>query len=942
MYKKEQIAFPIFYHVDPSDVRNQRKSYGKAMFAHQKRFGKDSEKINTWTAALSDVANLKGHHINTGTPYVHYTRIADKFLGNLNLRYLRFEIDHVKEIAEKVHANIAPKPLIDGENPVGLDQQIEEVKSLLDLKPKDDTVCMLGIIGLGGIGKTELAKALYNKIVHQFEDASFLANVREKLNKTNVPEDLQKTLLSEMFEKQETEWGSTCKGIDEIKHKLGRKKVLLVLDDVNEMKQLENLAGGSDWFGPGSRIIITTRDKGLLMGYEALTSRAVGYAKGLPLALKVIGSNLATRKSLKAWESALEDYQRIPRKGIQDVLKVSYDVLESNAQSVFLDIACFFKGERIEYVEEILNEFSAVSNIEELVNKSLLNIDNGYLNMHDLIQDMGREIVRQEAPNNPAKRSRLWCHEDVVDVLSANDCGSDTIQGIKLVTCQLITKVDWNFEKMNRLRILIVRDGSFSSGPKHLPNHLRLLDWRTYYSKTFPPKFYPKNIIILNLPFSRLTMEDPFKQFSYLTVINFSNNKSITAMPDVSKVENLRELRLDYCSNLTMFHESVGFLKHLVHLSAPGCTKLENFLQRMFLPSLEVLVLYECGKLEHFPDIVKKMYKPLKIHMSYTSIKKLPNSISKLIGLVSIDMKYSEKLEYLPSSLFRLPNVVTFNFGSCSKHGESFKRLLPDNPSSETNERSTLKTIHVENSKLSDEDIEAILICFPNLEELIVSCNYNLVSLPACIKESNHLTYLDVSWCEKLKEIPECTNLRILNICGCRSLTHISELPCTIQIIDARKCINFSSETSDMLWDQVKKDRHGLEIVMPKTKIPKWFDYICKGGIPSLWIYEKFSNVALASLFEGEIAYVQDVQLHLAINGQYVPRKGYYNFSIGSDHVLVCDLRHLFNDEEWLSLDWLLLKNEWNLVQISYEINKIHDPTDNDMTLSEWGVFMYK
>jgi hypothetical protein len=293
--------------------------------------------------------------------------------------------------------------------------------------------------------------------VHQFEAASFLANVREKSKKINGLEDLQKTLLSEMFQQPETELGSTNKGIYEIKHKLGRKRVLLVLDDVDEMKQLENLAGGSDWFGPSSRIILTTRDKGLLMGthpievktyemtelnvqhslelfcrnafaksnpklgYEVVSSHAVGYAKGLPLALKVIGSNLATRKSLKAWESALKDYERIPRKGIQDVLKVSYDVLEPNAQSVFLDIACFFKGKRIEYVEEILDEFSAASNIEELINKSLLNVDNGYLNMHDLIHDMGREIVRQEAPNNPAKRSRLWLQQDVIDVLSVND-----------------------------------------------------------------------------------------------------------------------------------------------------------------------------------------------------------------------------------------------------------------------------------------------------------------------------------------------------------------------------------------------------------------------------------------------------------------------------------------------------------------------------------------
>ncbi|PNX63842.1 CCP protein, partial [Trifolium pratense] len=68
---KKQIAFPIFYHVDPADVRHQRNSYEEAMIAHEKRFGKDSEKIKAWTAALSKVADLKGHHIHTGTPYVY-------------------------------------------------------------------------------------------------------------------------------------------------------------------------------------------------------------------------------------------------------------------------------------------------------------------------------------------------------------------------------------------------------------------------------------------------------------------------------------------------------------------------------------------------------------------------------------------------------------------------------------------------------------------------------------------------------------------------------------------------------------------------------------------------------------------------------------------------------------------------------------------------------
>ncbi|WJX64584.1 hypothetical protein P8452_49344 [Trifolium repens] len=484
-------------------------------------------------------------------------------------------------------------------------------------------------------------------------------------------------------------------------------------------------------------------------------------------------------------------------------------------------------------------------------------------------KDMGREIVEQEAPNNPAKRSRLWFHQDVIDVLSSNDSGSDAIQGI-----------------------------------------------------------------------IQLSIKKPFEQFLYLTVMNFSNNQSMKTMPDVSKVEYLRELRLDRCFNLTTVHESIGFLKHLIHLSASSCTKLVNFPHRMFLPSLEVLDLNRCFKLEHFPDIVNKMNKPLKIHMSQTSIKKLPNSVGNLIGLVSIDMTTSFNLKYLPSSLFRLPNVVALKFELCNSvkfGGESFRRFLLDSPS-EANEHSTLKTVYFSCSGLSDEDIHTILICFPKLQELIVPGN-NLVSLPACIKESNHLTNLDVSLCEKLQKIPECTNLRNLDVSYCSSLTHISELPCTIQKIDARHCFNLSSETSNMLWDQVKKERHGLVIVMPsKIKVPKWFDYSCKGGIPCLWVRRKFPiNIALALVFR-ETRYCLDnpTQLNLVINGQSVRRIKNNIFYIQSDHVLVCDLRLIYNDEEWLSIDALFLKHEWNQVQISYE-SKYHTET-----VSQWGVFVYK
>jgi hypothetical protein len=128
-------------------------------------------------------------------------------------------------------------------------------------------------------------------------------------------------------------------------------------------------------------------------------------------------------KSIWKRHKLLKKYQRIPPIDIYEILKISYDGLEENEKNIFLDIACFFKGEHVKYVTHILNscEFSPDSGIRVLIGKSLITINiRGQLVMHDLLQDMGREIVRQESPKEPGKRSRLWFHKDVRDVLEEN------------------------------------------------------------------------------------------------------------------------------------------------------------------------------------------------------------------------------------------------------------------------------------------------------------------------------------------------------------------------------------------------------------------------------------------------------------------------------------------------------------------------------------------
>ena len=123
------------------------------------------------------------------------------------------------------------------------------------------------------------------------------------------------------------------------------------------------------------------------------------------------------------WQDALEKYEKIPNKEVQNVLRVTYDNLEENEREIFLDIACFFKGETVEYVEKTLKAcgFYPKFGISILIDRSLVTIDEyNRLRMHDLIQDMGREVVREDSPLEPGKRSRIWHPEDVYEVLTQN------------------------------------------------------------------------------------------------------------------------------------------------------------------------------------------------------------------------------------------------------------------------------------------------------------------------------------------------------------------------------------------------------------------------------------------------------------------------------------------------------------------------------------------
>jgi len=302
--------------------------------------------------------------------------------------FYRNESEAIKDIVENVTRLLDKEDLFIADNLVGLKSRVQDVIQLLDIQQSND-VLLLGIWGMGGIGKTTLAKAIYNEIGRTFEGRSFLENVREVWEQNNGPISLQKQILFDICRERKTKIQNIESGKYILKDRLFHKRVLLVLDDVNTLDQLNVLCGRSSLFGPGSRIIITTRNMKILRrdrvnqvyqmkimdesdsielfswhafkqaspreDFARISRNVVDYSGGLPLALEVLGSYLFDM-GIEDWKCALEKLKRIPNGEVHKKLKISYDALSDDTEKeIFLDIACFFIGMDRNDVIHILN-----------------------------------------------------------------------------------------------------------------------------------------------------------------------------------------------------------------------------------------------------------------------------------------------------------------------------------------------------------------------------------------------------------------------------------------------------------------------------------------------------------------------------------------------------------------------------------------------------------
>ncbi|CAJ1932086.1 unnamed protein product [Sphenostylis stenocarpa] len=778
--EKGRLVWPVFYEVDPCDVRQQKGSYGEALAKHERRMSGtlETEKVKSWRLALQKAADLSG------------------------------------------------------------------------------------IYGIGGIGKTTLACAVYNLIADQFEGLCFLGDIRKNSMKHGLVQ-LQETLLSDLVGEKDIKLGNVNKGIPIVKRRLFKKKILLILDDVDELEQIKALAGGLDWFGYGSKIIITTRDKHLLCvcgvettyeveglnhkdafelfswnafkrkqvkpTYLDISKRAILYSDGLPLSLEIIGSDLYGKTKLQ-WESALDSYEKVPHKNILDILRVSYDSLKEFEKEIFLDMACFFKDYYLSDVINILcsgRDSSPEYGIQVLIDKSLIKIDQHRVRMHDLIEDMGREIVRLESPSKPGQRSRLWFAKDILHVFKENK-GSDKIEIIMLHLFK-DKQVQWEgnaLKKMENLKILIIESGRFSVGPNYLPKCLRVLKWREYPEPLLPSNFDPKKLVILDLPMSSIMLDNHvIMKFKSLTEMKLSGCLLLKHVPNMSGAPNLKKLHLDSCKNLVSIHDSVGFLTKLKNVNLTHCCSLRDLPRGINLTSLKTMSLGYCLSLKNFPEILGKMENINYLCLSGTGIRELPVSIGNLVGLTILSVDDCRRLQELPSNIFMLPKLNTFLATACKMLAKIKSQGQEQEIVSSNVRNVTLCSVGRDrNWYLMDEFVATLL---PRLH--LVTCLFlnhtNITTLPACINACRSLTKLYLDECNELREI--------------------RGLPSNIQYLSAVNCTSLTSQSKEMLLNQALYKTRSTYFCFPGSTIRCLSNHCSKGPSLSFWFRNKFPAITL-------------------------------------------------------------------------------------------------
>ncbi|KAI3754396.1 hypothetical protein L1987_54179 [Smallanthus sonchifolius] len=391
----EQTAYPIFYDGEPTEIRNQSGAVGEAFAKHVEKEAVEKHEKDSWSSILlAHLCSIVAFCCNGSSTSLNGFAVDLVASLSLHLYYSVNDLCHREKEddvgrwrnALKEAAGLAGWELKNTFNGV------KNVVSSLGIGSED--VHIIRIKGIGGGGKTTLARAVFNHISTWFEDQL-------------------EALTGELT------W-----------FKPESRIIITTRDEYAFKKEIPN------------------------QGYEELLGNVVHYAAGLPLTIKVLSSHLCGRTK-NEWVDAIERLKTIPFKKTLERLELSYNGLEDDQKEIFLDVVCILKGERIDRAIRLLKSwgFNAQIGLRVLDRKSLITISDTeylgmhdhieemgwkYLGMHDHIEEMGWNIVCRSHPLEPSRHSRLWIKEEIEDML-VNESVLKKIKFIDLTCSKLRT-----------------------------------------------------------------------------------------------------------------------------------------------------------------------------------------------------------------------------------------------------------------------------------------------------------------------------------------------------------------------------------------------------------------------------------------------------------------------------------------------------------------------